>query len=359
MALDSNGNPVVAMVEYYGARLMLSVKSWDGSVWRDLGSALNLAGDVRSVAAAVGRNDVPIVAWLEYVAAPQPQFFVYAAQWEGGEWREIGGGPLSPRSWLNTSKVIGPDSVAGAPPINLALAADREGHVTVVFPEWVTMGSASIYAAQVAHFDVDKWLRPGLANTSSARHARYVSVALVKGRPLVATYEEDVLLHPGGVYLRWLSPEGGWTSPYSTTPVNDGVGTAYGPPSLAIDAGSGSPVVALVAGQTAAEANVHVKRWSSTAGVWSWVGVVNPDLTRLASNPMLALDGGGAPIVTWAARVSNTVLVMRWDQASGWTRLGEPLNPLGQASASLATAPDGTPVVAWVEGNIFLKKLNR
>jgi hypothetical protein len=155
---------------------------------------------------------------------------------------------------------------------------------------------------------------------------------------------------------------GTWRSLPSEPLVVDGT-SGSGTPSLEVDQ-VGFPVIAWSV-ITPKSRLVFVQRWDGNG--WRLIGrALNLDPTREASEPSLALDKTGNPVVTWAEHIANgadNVFVSRWS-GERWVMLGEAVNvdaTEASGSASLVTGTDGNPVVAWAERgahgwDVFVKR---
>jgi hypothetical protein len=109
---------------------------------------------------------------------------------------------------------------------------------------------------------------------------------------------------------------------------------------------------------------ISVKRWTGTN--WIYLGQYlngSSAANSNASNPTLALDSSGNPVVAWSefdGTVQN-IYVQRFN-GSSWVNVGTSLSGSSAASSyafnpTLALDSSGNPVVAWQEnGNIYVKR---
>jgi hypothetical protein len=158
--------------------------------------------------------------------------------------------------------------------------------------------------------------------------------------------------------VSWLPLGGG--------PVNININLNASNPSVALDS-SGNPAVAWDECFTSfcTDKDIYVKRWNGT----SWVQLgsfLDFDSFRLSTNPSLALDSSGNPVVSWQESdgTSSNIYVKRWN-GSAWVLVGTTfldVNTNRDASKpSLALDSSGNPVIAWHEHDgtstkIYVKK---
>ena len=131
-------------------------------------------------------------------------------------------------------------------------------------------------------------------------------------------------------------------------------------PSLAVR-GTFAPYIAFTESD-GTSSNIYVKKWNDVAFAWEAVGgALDFALANNASNPSLAIDSLGNPVVAWQEVVSGSsnIYVKRWSGTS-WVSLKTQLDVSLSNEAitpSLALRPDDRAVVAWSEsGNIYVKR---
>ena len=97
--------------------------------------------------------------------------------------------------------------------------------------------------------------------------------------------------------------------------------------------------------------------WAFTMPDWwhPWPVPVSGAVANLIEVPLaVAVDASSAPLVAFIERPDGLVrhqrlIVRRWNGAT-WLDLASPLNAIGEAYwPTAAVAPDGTPIVAWLE----------
>lgn len=101
---------------------------------------------------------------------------------------------------------------------------------------------------------------------------------------------------------------------------------------------------------------LYVKRWNGTS--WALLsGSLNINTSQRAINPSLALDKSGFPVVSWEEVASSSSLskiyVKRWN-GSNWVQVGAALNIFANRSAtdpSLALDTLGNPIVGFSQRN--------
>jgi hypothetical protein len=277
------------------------------------------------------------------------------------------------------------------------MALDSTGHPFLLYAVLETVNSNSVEDVYVARFDGSAWDTSLGAPTSATETGRYgYSLALdSQDRPVVAWTERfsQITVHVGA----WTGSM--WNTQFPQLNAVSDTSTDGVYPSLALDS-SDFPVVAwrewTTSGQTIAD--LYVSRWNGSAwaplagtGYMGGLGLT----TTAVSDPHLALDASGMPIVGWFRNGAGNALsiwngstwtmtaflpsnsghlfatypvvdrsgaafipvaaadlhVLKWDSAMpGWI---EPFSLLttsaSWSSPRLAFAPDGSPVVAWVD----------
>lgn len=111
MALDSHGYPYVIWHENNQGRLTINLRYWNGAAWGELGGAAqvgaptDIPGFISYPAIAVDGQDRPFVVWSGKVIPPTSGRFdgVFLKFWNGGKWEELGGSG----SWRGLSNIEG------------------------------------------------------------------------------------------------------------------------------------------------------------------------------------------------------------------------------------------------------------
>lgn len=130
LALEANGNPVVAWREYDGSSDKVYVKAWTGKTWKQLGSALNMRRTAAAERPAIATaQDEVIVAWQE---RDGDTFKIMVKRWTGSAWQTLG-------DTLNRD--------AGANAYNVSLALTEDGLPVIAWEE-VVAGTRNVYVKQ-------------------------------------------------------------------------------------------------------------------------------------------------------------------------------------------------------------------
>ncbi len=232
-------------------------------------------------------------------------------------------------------------NAAGSEGANASLAVDAAGRPVVAYVE-------NLYSLRVKRWDGAAWLPLGGGISPGTYSVGGTSVAFMSdGEPVVAYSGYDASPTAPQIYAkRWDAVGAAWTAlggalnPDLTRPATG--------PSMAVDP-AGRPVVAFEQwGASGAPFQLHVRRWEG--GAWAALGGnLAPNPATHALYPSAAIDGTGAPLV--ALGNGGNGYVLRWDAASpGWVAQGGALSPVtsyGQLDAALAVDGSGRMLVAF------------
>ncbi len=357
LALDSNGNPVVA----WGENANIYVKRWNGTItppaWEQIGLPLNTnAAGAPSLALDSSGN--PVVAWQEDDGSGISSN-IYVKRWNGSSWVEF--------SSTSTPLDVTPNKNAKSP----SLALDSSGTPVVAWSEANT-GTPSKLNIIVKRWNsaTSAWLQIGSSpNINNNNDAESPSLALESnGNPVVAWREFSASGVNNINVKRWNSTFSLWV-PFGSSSNLD-INTLKGVDSLSLVLdSSGNPIVAW-SEVGATNFNIYVKRWNSTITPPDWeqvggVGVassLNFNPAENAKSPSLALDSSGNPVVAWheqKAGEGTNIYVRRWNGAL-WGQVGStPLDVTltqGVESPSLALDSSDNPFVAWSENDASSSK---
>ena len=236
--------------------------------------------------------------------------------------------------------------------------------VLVIVTVSVPLGAAADEAPYAGWEEVGPGSASGGGISQTEGPSEAVDLAIGRGgRPIVAWVEQT----PDNkeIYVRH------WNG---TAWVEMGVGSASGGgisgishdhsvseyPSVAIG-GDGLPIVAWANGFAFGAGDIFVRRWDGT--VWAEMGAdsasgMGISLTNAASHPSLAIAPDGTPMVAYVNGTGNglQIYVKQWNGAA-WVEVGAGSASSGGVSndgtkslmPALAIGPDGRPVVAWVD----------
>lgn len=301
LAIDAEGNPVVAWFEKVGSDWEIYLRQWNGKVWVELnGSASGNgisddSGESESVVTAVASDGAIIVVWTNYIDDYNSSIFV--RRWNGSYWSEMGMGSASGSGLSNTS------SNASTWP---SLIIDSEGLPIVAWSEYLN-GSWEIY---VRHWNGTIWTQMGNDSATGGGISRNVGYS---------TYPSLARSPDGTVLIAW----------------ND---------------------------NTSGNHEIYVRRWNGSEWVEWNVGSasgggISKDITQ-STNPSLAIAPNGNPMIAWHDFDYNEkweIYARDWN-GSAWVEMdgsatggGISQNATTSVEPQLAISPDGTPVVAWMD----------
>lgn len=311
LALDPEGNPVIAWQDKTGGDAEIYVRRWDGAVWVEMGDASasgggisNNVADSLSPSLAVNADGNPIVAWNDIGSG---DWEVYAKQWNGSAWVEIGGSAAGGGISNNTG---------WSEHTALAVAPDGAPHVT-----WYdnSGGDWEIYAR--------KWTGSAWSEIGNSASGGGISDNTTDSRFPSLAFGSD-----GNPIVTWYDRIGG-------------------------------------------DLEIYVKRWNGAAwvemgsGSASGGGISDNSVDSYA--PYVVVSPAGVPVIAWMDQNDGDfdIFVKQWTGAA-WVELGSGSATSGGISdndsdsvhPSMAVAPDGSPVVAWKDysgGNaeIYVRRL--
>lgn len=226
--------------------------------------------------------------------------------------------------------------------------------------QWPEIGSSSASGGGIS------------ANGEDSRHP---SLAIgSNGTPIVTWH--DLAGGDAEIYVRRWNGKA-WVEMGSGSASDGGISANNGDsrsPSLAIRS-DGIPIVAW-SDRSSGDAQIYVRRWNGTR--WVEMGSQAASGAGISANngrsvePSLAIRPDGSPIIAWQddSGGDSEIYVRRWN-GSAWVEMGSGSATGGGISAnngfsfapSLAIAPDGRPIVAWVDesgGNfdIYVRRWN-
>jgi hypothetical protein len=257
--------------------------------------------------------------------------------------------------WQQLGTVVDVDATKDAQ--NPSIALDNSGNPTVSWSEGLG-NAANVY---VKRWTGSSWQQLGGALDSDINQpATNPSLALdSSGNPTVSWENYDGT--SSNIYVtRWNGITWNWIGGIIESNSNFNATN----PSLALD-NAGNPVVSWQEFGVLNSSNIYVKHWSGSEWVQLGSSALNINLGLPAYNPSLAVDSSGNPIISWdeydPTSNSQNVYVKRWN-GSSWSQLGGALDvDVNQAASfsSLTVDSAGNPTVSWLEGtNLYVKRWN-
>jgi hypothetical protein len=222
MVLDGQDNPVVAWSEELtaGGRATIFVHRWNGSAFIPIGGLLNATstGSAYKPALALDGNGNPIVAWQESDGFNEN---IYVKRWTGSTWQSVGGGALSAENDTRSNPIP-------TPARNPSLVV-RGNEVYVAWDEMNTSEYSSIYVRKSVNGGpfVGVGHSGGLINAVSVTPTSSSKPSLVldsTGNAIVAFHEQTPEQHsPTNIYVMRSRKDGYWdyaVPPFSGDPIN-------------------------------------------------------------------------------------------------------------------------------------------
>jgi hypothetical protein len=294
--------------------------AWDLPAWQAPGGMGGHAfsHDAGVPSLALGPSGDAVVAWTD---AAEQDLALRAARWSGGAWSPLGG-----------AIAADPDNIVYVGEVAVA----DEGTPYAVWME----NNDGFLEIRAARFDDGAWVMLGApvnAGTSGGWEPR---IALRSADAPVVAWEE------GGTLYASVWDGADWQ------PFGGAIATGVVGLDLAM-LDDQDPVILFM---KFPEQEVHVSRWDAAEDAWAPLGgPLNAGPASGDSPARIAVDASGRPVVVWneASGAVPVMSVARWDGAE-WALLGAPLSAVvgsGARLPSIATSPDGSVVVVWLEGS--------
>jgi Bacterial Ig-like domain len=368
MALDANGNPVVAFMDSLdGTNPRVFVNRWDGSRWQALGGALSgTPGDTRGTSApslVVDASGRPVVAWMQSESVTEVAYRTFVWRWDGTNWKDLGNSTVSPAK--NSNYLVKP-----------SMAINKEGEPIIA--SIITKGQPDQLGLLDAYQSIDifsanlnNWanLSDTLTGYNGFQFASSSNNTIFSTSSSTPIHFSDAVL-PKTVFVNQLIGRN-WSA-IGNFPKGLQTNSSF----IAIDS-KGIPIVVWCSDlfPSTKSVNLQVSSWSGS--VWQNFGDAfsgRPGKTG-GINPVLAIDANDNPVAAWLepqqivvdGKKVYEVFLTRWNGSSWQAPIG-PLsaNP-GATSASdvqLALDSSGTPVLAWSEedgsggSKVYVYRLN-
>ena len=318
--------PYVAWAEINSKGVsIVYVKHKEGKEWVEAGEPLNLSlNNNASFPAIASAGNRLYAAWTEADEKKDNQ--VYVREWNGSEWKQIGGSlnadPLSP----------------GSTPV---ISGDKSS----LYAAWTELSSNNVSHLYVKQWDGNSWRLIGdKINKDAERHALTPSLITDKNGVCLAWSEYD----KNGIAQLYVSHWDGVTWDTMGDVINADITGHALSPSLSIS--GAAPYVAWMEYNHEAVSRIYVKRWD---GKKEWVRLgegINMEMRRHASSPSLAMNDG-VPYVTWIESGEDgipNIYAKHWD-GNTWMRDGEFVNNTPQVSESVSA-----PSIAIKDKTIYL-----
>jgi hypothetical protein len=334
LALDSQGNPLVAFASQESAASYVLLRRWDGTGWTDLGgsgAAPGLASEIHAHCAALALDSQgqPYVAFI--VQSTDGYAVVH---YNGTAWEPVGG----------TSGKVSGFYAGGA----ATLLVDQQDHPVLFAPAQTLIGG-NFSAAYVVRWDGASWQGLGGSSQSSGLSAStYGNAGHVAGQ----------IASDGSIWALWPERDGQgvdslhvkqwdgtvWNNVASPTIGHESISQPH-----AALAPNGQVTVAW-AERAGADSNVRFAQWSGTD--WTELGQqavghgISGDVVK-GSKPRLLFDSSGLPTVLYEGYDTTVSAVhgARWSGAT-W----DPLPILQEAdkleAPAVALGPTGQLLVA-------------
>jgi hypothetical protein len=349
MKVGSDGKPVIAWSEFDGSVKNVYVRRWNGTTWEPMGSALNsLPGtdtDTKNPSLATDGAGQIVVMWDEVTGTSTYGKLrnLFGRKWNGAGWSLLPGMPIPP-SHNGYDELFKPSAIFDGQG-RLIVAADAN-----VFE----VGSRS--KAFWLNSTQDGWSYTADPGTADTAHRWNIALVMDTGGSVIAAYQGYQLAEPvsyGAILVQRLGADWTWSLIGSPIPSE----TALGGVSIVTDA-TGIPLVGWVdTSSNGTDTWVFVAQWSSASKSWVMLGDAAAGRSTANSKASLAVGSDGKALVAWSgvAASERSIWVAR-REGNAWQLVGSPLSALstGNTAASnpvLAIDSAGYPLVAWHESD--------
>jgi hypothetical protein len=178
--LDSQGNPVVAFIEQLDGVRNVHVRWRQSGTWKTVGAPFEFPSGTQRVSAPIvrmGRDDHPVIAWIQEVGMPSTATGIHVVKWDGDSWEFLG------------------DALSAHPGGTIIqsydLQLDAQGHPILTWSENDSAGLADVYIQQ---WDGMDWKPVGGAVSALPGSTSALSPSLSldgNGVPTIAWAEYD------------------------------------------------------------------------------------------------------------------------------------------------------------------------
>ncbi len=369
IALDTNGNPVVAFtdsLDITNPRVFVSL--WDGSRWQALGGALSgTPDDTRGTTApslVIDASGRPVVAWAQSESATEAAYRAFVWRWSRTTWKDLGNPTVSPAK--NSNYLVRP---------NMAINAEGDPIIASIITKGQpdSLGLLDAYQSVNAFSaTLNNWidLSDSLMGYNDFKFASTSSNTIFSISSSTPIHFSDAVL-PETIFVNQLI--GRIWSTVGSFP--KGLQTSSS--SIAINS-KGIPIVVWCSNLSPSDKSINLQASSWNGSTWQNFGDAfsgRPGKTQ-GTNPVLAIDANDNPVVAWLepqqivvdGKKIYEVFLTRWN-GSGWQAPIGPIsaNPGTTSASSLQLVLDssGTPILAWSEedgsggSRIYVYRLNR
>jgi len=332
LALDADGNPVVAYDYTASAGYRIAVRRWNGSAWENIGAPFNSGSSdgAQNPDMVIDSTGKPVVAWVEYNATNHNNVFV--RHWDGSQW--------APYSSSGTAlDLTVSDSTIGP---TIVLNSNDEPAVAFV-EQSAYSGTTAWHVYQGGYSSNFGWVfNSNPDNQTAANDALIPAAAMNSSNQMILAWVENSASGKG-IYVKNIGSD----SFLGTGPLKHANNDFIPFMDMELNA-DGNPVV--VWREQTNGSGIYAKYYDGSA----WQNFGSSDLVNASGFYMaMALDASGYPVIAYSASSggSTNLLVTRWDGAA-WVALAGNVNlDPAQELYNFDCVLDGNdnPVVVWSE----------
>ncbi len=297
LAIDDSGYPAVAWEDNTSGDNEIYIKRWNGSAWEELGGSatgggISNKGVSSDPTLAINSQGNPIVAWSDYSSG---QNEIYVKQWNGTTWEEIGTGSASGGgTCVSTNPSLAIDT-SGNPIVTW--------ENTPVLLEEPYFGTGNIY---IKKWNGSNWIEISSGSAtgegiSNSRDSTYPSLITNNTGNPVVVWKDTPYSFISNVYLKqWNGTTweelGGSATEYG---ISDTRKHSYRPSIVLNDSNN----LVLAWGESLNDdSEIYLKQWNGSS--WEELdssasgGGISNNSTQ-SSTPAVAINISGYPVVVW------------------------------------------------------------
>ncbi len=344
LAFDHNGLPVIAWCHQFSPFDGIHVRRWNGQSWEKWGGT---AGSGSIVEDSEECSNISLATGTDGfpIIAWDGSGEIYVRRWSGASWAEMGAGSAT-GGGISSSSEFAHSPILAVGPDGVPVVAWSDNYKDIFVRRWNAVSWVEMGQGSAAG--------GGISNTPGGSSPSSMAIG-PDSHPIVAWFE-----YPGydsEIYARL------WNGAIWVNPGGRGVARTAGysfDPSAAV-APDGTPIIAWE-DTSDGDPEIYVRRWDGldwvAMGTGSDSGGGISDNNDDSFNPSVATAPDGSAIIAWEdySPIVPEIYVRRWN-GEAWVEMGThsasgrgiSYNPGTSNLPLVAVSPDGTAIVTWVD----------